>query len=130
MNNKQEEVAMKSNKVEVLGMVELEVNRINQLNKDQIDVTEKPIEVPRRGDLTMGITKRMDSLQKSAGKREERRVVVAGRGSTKKKRMEGAMVVKRIDDFFDNNFQGGSKNDNKRKVEGSAVDGARNVKRK
>ena len=40
------------------------------------------------------------------------------------------MVVKRIDDFFYNNFQGGSKNNNKRKVEGSAVDGARNVKRK
>ena len=110
LNNEQAKVMMKTDDMKVLGRVELEVIRVDLLNQDHVNVTKKTSDVPRRGELAMGISKRMDSLQQSADKKVERRVVVAGRGRTIRKRMEGAMEVKRIEDFFDNTSQGGSNN--------------------
>ena len=130
LNNEQAKVMMKTDDMKVLGRVELEVIRVDLLNQDHVNVTKKTSDVPRRGELAMGISKRMDSLQQSADKKVERRVVVAGRGRTIRKRMEGAMEVKRIEDFFDNTSQGGSKNNNKRKVDGSAQESARNMRKK
>ena len=63
--------------------------------------------IPRRGEVAVGIKTIIDNLKsKDEDCARARRVVIAGRGRTKRKREAGKLILSRIEDLFGNQVGG------------------------
>ena len=107
----------------VPGMMETVV----EIKANEEQGEERVSMIPRRGEVAVGIKTIIDNLRsKDEDCARARRVMIAGRGRTKRKREAGKLILSRIEDLFGN--QVGGKQE-KRKANGDQeCSNERNVK--
>ena len=119
-------VEIKANEEQV---VEIKANdeQVVEIKANEEQGEERVSMIPRRGEVAVGIKTIIDNLKsKDEDCARARRVVIAGRGRTKRKREAGKLILSRIEDLFGN--QVGGKQE-KRKANGDQeCSNERNVK--
>ena len=124
--NEEQVVEIKANEEQVVG-IKANDEQVVEIKANEEQGEERVSMIPRRGEVAVGIKTIIDNLRsKDEDCARARRVVIAGRGRTKRKREAGKLILSRIEDLFGN--QVGGKQE-KRKANGDQeFSNERNVK--